>query len=101
VLRVICLGRLTQPDAAEAVVRAARRLIAEEPNVRSGEAGVGLRLMEDAVEHAHYSWIFDFDDRDAWQRYMEGEAHRRFASVVDPVFEAAILTEYEFDEQED
>ncbi len=94
-LRVICLGRLTDPAAAERVVSAARRLIEEDPNVIAGEAAVGLRLMEEAVQHAHYSWIFDFEDEAGWHRYIEGAPHRQFAAVVDPVYESAVITQYD------
>jgi hypothetical protein len=70
VFRVVCLGRLTDPSKADIVVAAARRLIEEEPHVRHGEAATGLRIIEDLAPHAHYSWIFDFEDEDGWRAYM-------------------------------
>lgn len=97
VFRVVCLGRLSDPSKADVVVAAARRLIEEEPHVRRGEAATGLRILENRAPHAHYSWIFDFEDEDGWRSYMSGEPHHRFAEVVTPYLESAIMTEYEFD----
>lgn len=93
--RVICLGRLTDPSKADIVVAAAWRLIEEEPHVRHGEAAIGLRIIEDLVPHAHYSWIFDFEDEQGWRAYMSGEPHHRFSEVVTPYLESAIITEYQ------
>jgi hypothetical protein len=90
VLRVLCLGRLSDPSKADLVVAAARRLIEEESHVRYGEAATGLRIIEDLAPHAHYSWIFDFEDEDGWRAYMSGEPHHRFAEVVTPHLESAI-----------
>jgi hypothetical protein len=97
VFRVVCLGRLSDLSQAGVVVAAAQRLIEEEPHVRDGEAATGLRLIEDLSPHAHYSWIFDFEDEDGWRAYMAGEPHRRFSEVVTPYLESAIMTEYEVD----
>jgi len=84
VFRVVCLGRLSDPSKAGLVVAAARRLIEEEPHVRRREVATGLRIIENLPPHAHYSWIFDFEDEDGWRAYMSGEPHHRFAEVVTP-----------------
>ena len=90
--RVVCLGRLSDPSKAGLVVAAARRLIEEEPHVRRREVATGLRIIENLPPHAHYSWIFDFEDEDGWRAYMSAEPHHRFAEVVTPYLESAIMT---------
>ena len=80
------------PSKAGLVVAAARRLIEEEPHVRRREVATGLRIIENLPPHAHYSWIFDFEDEDGWRAYMSAEPHHRFAEVVTPYLESAIMT---------
>jgi hypothetical protein len=86
---------LTDPSCVDEVVTAFRNLIADEPLIRRGEVRQGLRLAEDLVVHAHYSWAFDFDDEQAWRAYMVSPVHAECAAVVEPLLESAILTEYE------
>jgi hypothetical protein len=86
---------LTEPSRVDEVVTAFRKLIEDEPLIRHGQVYAGLRLAEDLVAHAHYSWSFDFDDERGWRAYMDSPHHAECASVVTPLLESAILTEYQ------
>jgi hypothetical protein len=89
------MGRLTEPGRVGEVVAAFNKLIEDEPLIRSGSVRAGLRLAEDLIAHAHYSWAFDFNDEPAWRAYTAGLAHAECAAVVTPLYESAIMTEYE------
>lgn len=91
---MVCFGRLTDPSRVDDVVTAFRRLIEDEPLIRHGEVRAGLRLAEDLVAHAHYSWALDFDDESAWRAYMVSPHHAKCAALVTPLLDSSILTEY-------
>ena len=73
--RMIALVELKDDSDVDALIKAAEHMIEIEPNIRDGQVGKGLKLMQDYTPHADFSLMLDFDDEDAWRRYVTGDAH--------------------------
>jgi hypothetical protein len=74
--RMIALVEVEPGTDIESLMKAARHMIEIEPNIRGGQVGLGLKLMQDYTPHADFSLMLDFDDEEAWRRYVAGDAHR-------------------------
>jgi hypothetical protein len=95
VLRLICLVNIKDGIDPKPIVEAARKMVADEPLVLNGEIMEGLGLMADAgIPHASYSLVLDFEDQDAWAKYMANEPHQAFHEFSFPQVESLVITQY-------
>ena len=74
--RMIALVELKDGTDMDPLVQAARHMIEVEPNIQYGEVAIGLQLMKDYTPHASFSLLLDFEDEDAWRRYVAGDEHK-------------------------
>jgi hypothetical protein len=95
VLRLICLVTVKDGVDPAPIVDAARKMVADEPVILSGEVMEGLQLMADAgVPHASYSLVLDFEDQDSWAKYIAGAPHQAFHEFSISQVESLVVTQY-------
>lgn len=93
--RVISLVETREDADVEAIVDAARQMVADEPLVLRGEVMVGLGKMRDVVTHATYSLILDYANEDDWRAYIDGVPHTTFHEYAIPFVTDITVTQYE------
>lgn len=93
--RLICLVQ-SSPDAdVDAIVEAARKMVADEPRIIRGEVMRGLGKMADVVDHASYSLVMDFASEEDWLGYIAGAPHMTFHEFSYPFAKHIAVTQYE------
>lgn len=96
--RMIALVELQEGTDVDALINAAKHMIEIEPNIRHGEVGRGLKLMQNYTPHADFSLMLDFDDEAAWRRYVAGEAHEEMDALGMVKATRVTATQYLVDE---
>ncbi|HEY4331907.1 MAG TPA: hypothetical protein VGM78_05040 [Ilumatobacteraceae bacterium] len=94
-LRLICLVQLEPNGDRDALVAAARQMVADEPRIIRGEVMPGLGLMKEFVDHADYSLVMDFASQQDWSDYIAGSPHMKFDAFARPFLKHVVVTQYE------
>jgi hypothetical protein len=94
VLRVISMVEVSDGANVSALVAAGRDVVDHEPAILRGEVEPGLRMLEDFAPHAAYSLVLDFQDEQAFRRYMDGAPHAAFAALAAPFITRVTTTQY-------
>jgi hypothetical protein len=91
---MVSLIEVAEDADVNLLLAASRQAIADEPAVIRGEIESSLGLLKDAVPHADYSLILDFEDEEAMKRYLLGAPHAALAALVDPLVSRVMITQY-------
>lgn len=99
--RLICLVQSEEHADVDAIVDAARKMVADEPRIIRGEVMRGLGKMKDVVDHASYSLVMDFANEDDWRGYIAGAPHMTFHEFSYPFAKHIVVTQYELPDSVD
>ena len=96
--RMIALVRLKAGVDPAPIADAVRENLFKDPNVRGGTVAVGAGLDDKTADvplHvASYSVLLEYDDEDAWRRYLEGPDHAAADEVALPYVDSVMATHY-------
>lgn len=93
--RLICLVQTNDGADIDAIVDAARTMVADEPRILHGEVMRGLGKLKDVVDHASYSLVLDFASEEDWKGYIAGAPHVKFHEYAFPFAKHIVVTQYE------
>ena len=96
--RMIALVRVKAGVDPAPIVEGVRDNLLRDPNVRGGQVMLGLGHSDKTADVplyvASYSVMLDFDDEEAWRRYLVGEAHKAADEVSLPYVDTVLATHY-------